>query len=366
MSEENHNSYVEIQNMFEKLVSEHENERKKRLNVVILIFFCFVCLVSAFLYVINAYFYSGEFILNKVSLQFIFLFVIPVILLLICLCIFVINRYNKNFKLYLKKACLQKVLTRLGSIKWQIGKSIITKTQRTKSMLLPDYHYFKNDDTFTGEYKGVVYSIAETELFYRRRQTTEDTKIYHGVLINFAANKKIKAKTIVTSKGDMNIMNNAPLLGAIIALSVFVISAGPYAILMIIAILFGLSIAFAVLSLFHKEPFEKLNKIVLEDPVFNRKYTAYSSDEVEGRYLLTTGFMERFNKVRTAFGVNNIKCSFYDNDFMIAIKTRKDLFELGSLFTSLKNPKYIRKFMDEYISIISLIDYFKLDEKTGL
>lgn len=366
MSKENFNSYVEIQNMFEKLVSEHENERKKRLNVVILIFFCFVCMVFAFLYVINAYFYSGEFILNKVSLQFIFLFVIPVVLLLTWLCIFIINRYNKNFKLYLKKACLQKVLTRLGSIKWQIGKSIITKTQRTKSMLLPDYHYFKNDDTFTGEYKGVVYSIAETELFYRRHHYRGDTKIYHGVLINFAANKKIKAKTIVTSKGDMNIMNNAPLLGAIIALSVFVISAGPYAILMIIAILFGLSIAFAVLSLFHKEPFEKLNKIVLEDPVFNRKYTAYSSDEVEGRYLLTTGFMERFNKVRTAFGVNNIKCSFYDNDFMIAIKTRKDLFELGSLFTSLKNPKYIRKFMDEYISIISLIDYFKLDEKTGL
>ena len=339
--------YLDIENMFLKLVSEHENERKKRLNIVILIFFCFICLVSAYLCVLNAYFYSGEFILNKVSLQFIFVFVIPVVLLLICLCLFIINRYNKNFKLYLKKACLQKVLTQLGNIKWQIGKQIITKTQRTKSMLLPDYHYFKNDDTFTGEYKGVVYSIAETGLYLEGRCD-------------------IKAKTIVTSKGDMNIMNNAPLLGAIIVLLLFIIAAGSYAILMIIAILFGLSIAFAVLSLFHKEPLEKLNKIVLEDPVFNRKYTAYSSDEVEGRYLLTTGFMERFNNIRTAFGVNNIKCSFYAKDFMIAIRTRKDLFELGSLFTSLKNPKYIRKFIDEYISIISLIDYFKLDEKTGL
>ena len=357
--------YLDIENMFLKLVSEHENERKKRLNIVILIFFCFICLVSAYLCVLNAYFYSGEFILNKVSLQFIFVYDIPVVLLLICLCLFIINRYNKNFKLYLKKACLQKVLTQLGNIKWQIGKQIITKTQRTKSMLLPDYHYFKNDDTFTGEYKGVVYSIAETGLYLEGRCDTK-FQIYHGVLINFAANKKIKAKTIVTSKGDMNIMNNAPLLGAIIVLLLFIIAAGLYAILMIIAILFGLSIAFAVLSLFHKEPLEKLNKIVLEDPVFNRKYTAYSSDEVEGRYLLTTGFMERFNNIRTAFGVNNIKCSFYAKDFMIAIRTRKDLFELGSLFTSLKNPKYIRKFIDEYISIISLIDYFKLDEKTGL
>ena len=84
--------YLDIENMFLKLVSEHENERKKRLNIVILIFFCFICLVSAYLCVLNAYFYSGEFILNKVSLQFIFVFVIPVVLLLICLCLFIINR----------------------------------------------------------------------------------------------------------------------------------------------------------------------------------------------------------------------------------------------------------------------------------
>ena len=359
--------YSDLENMFITLISEHESERKKRLNILVLIVFSFVCLIFAFLYIINAYFYSDGIILNKVNLQFIFLFVIPVILLIICLCIYIINRYNKNFKLYLKKSCLQKVLTQLGGIKWQFGKKTISKIQRTNSMLLPDYHYFKNEDTFTGKYKDVNYSIAETGLFYRaKNQNYGDTKIYHGVLINFAINKNINAKTIVTSKGDKNIMNNASLFSAILALSVFIILAGEYWFLMFIAMMLGLLVASLVLIFHSKEKVENLKKIVLEDPIFNKKYTAYSQDEVEGRYLLTTGFMERFNNVRTAFGVNNIKCSVYDNDFMLAIRTGKDLFELGSIFTPLKNPKYIRKFIEEYISIISLIDYFKFDEKTGL
>ena len=37
---------------------------------------------------------------------------------------------------------------------------------------------------------------------------------------------------------------------------------------------------------------EKLHKINLEDPVFNKMYNVHSADEVEARYLITTAFME--------------------------------------------------------------------------
>ena len=50
--------YANLENMFLKLISEHESERKKRLNILVLIVFSFVCLIFAFLYIINAYFYS--------------------------------------------------------------------------------------------------------------------------------------------------------------------------------------------------------------------------------------------------------------------------------------------------------------------
>ena len=64
----------------------------------------------------------------------------------------------------------------------------------------------------------------------------------------------------------------------------------------------------------------------------------------------------------TAFGTDKAKCSFYDDKIMIAISTKKDLFEFGNLF----KPVSKDKFYEELNSIIEMIDYFKLDTHTGL
>ena len=51
-----------------------------------------------------------------------------------------------------------------------------------------------------------------------------------------------------------------------------------------------------------KNQTEKLNEIKLDDEEFNKFYRAYSSDEVEVRYLITNSFMEWFKNLQTAFG----------------------------------------------------------------
>ncbi len=51
---------------------------------------------------------------------------------------------------------------------------------------------------------------------------------------------------------------------------------------------------------------------------------------------------------------------------MFAIPTKKDLFELGSLYHSLKSQKQIEEFYNELESIQQMIDHFKLNENTGL
>ena len=76
--------------------------------------------------------------------------------------------------------------------------------------------------------------------------------------------------------------------------------------------------------------------------------------------------MERFKNLQTAFGTNKIKCSFNEDCLIFAISTWKNLFELGGLFINLENPKQLKKFFDELISIYMMIDYFKLDENTKL
>ena len=111
---------------------------------------------------------------------------------------------------------------------------------------------------------------------------------------------------------------------------------------------------------------DRLEKVVLEDPNFMNKFKLYSSDQVEARYFVTTAFMERFYNLKTVFGAKGIKCSFLDDRLLIAIENNKDFFEIGSLFKSFHDKESIKQFFMELESIYSMIDYFKLDEKTGL
>lgn len=135
----------------------------------------------------------------------------------------------------------------------------------------------------------------------------------------------------------------------------------------------GCLIAFVVLGLIcwggskilYKDE-ERLDEVKLEDPKFCKKFNAYSSDQVEARYLLTTAFIERFQNLNTAFGAKKAKCSFYGDKIMFAISTNKNLFEVRSLFKSLEKPGAVNQFYNELVSIYSMIDYFKLDEKVGL
>ena len=106
----------------------------------------------------------------------------------------------------------------------------------------------------------------------------------------------------------------------------------------------------------------------LEDSDFTKKYDVYSKDQVEGRYLVTPAFMERFKNLHTSFGTEKAKCAFFDDKIMFALSTGKNLFELtGGMFFSLKdNAEQAKIFYEEISAIYEIIDYFKLDEKTGL
>jgi hypothetical protein len=66
--------------------------------------------------------------------------------------------------------------------------------------------------------------------------------------------------------------------------------------------------------------------VKLEDVAFSRKFTVISTDQVEARYILTPGFMQRLldyrKKIRKAASF-----SFVDNHLYCAIPNYKNLFE---------------------------------------
>jgi hypothetical protein len=271
---------------------------------------------------------------------------------------------------------MQKLLKLFGEVNWFWNVHLIDDKELYNSELFSDYNMRTTDDCFMGSYKGVKFQISETKLQqesrngrYRRVYT-----IFKGVVIKFDANKPVRNKTIVATKGDIYIGPTSTVYSlwaavAYLALTMFSDISRGYSSEMIffkaafiVIIILGMFIA----NFINRGKKEVLNEIKLEDPEFSKRYKAYSSDQIEGRYLITPAFMERFKNIQTAFGSRMVKCSFYNDSLMFAISTNKNLFEIGNLFCSLENPKQLETFFNELTSIFMLVDYFKLDEKTGL
>lgn len=300
---------------------------------------------------------------------------IPILLGGWCLAILAIF-FNQNYvyRKSIKDKLMQKVISSLGDITWYSEKNLISNNEISKSKLFSKFNTRTSDDSFQGTYKEVPFRISETVLVdeIQTRKFYAAWRAFKGIIITIKSNKKIKAHTIIATKGDINIQNFR-----FVYLAVAIVACLPILLfgenIMISSIISGVILVIGAIfcivdTIKHREKKDnKFKPVYLEDPVFNKKYKTYSEDQVEGRYLVTTAFMHRFKNLHTVFGTRSAKCAFFANEVMFALPTRKNLFELSNgLFCSLKNPKRIRAFYEEISAIYDIIDYFKLAEKTGL
>lgn len=109
-----------------------------------------------------------------------------------------------------------------------------------------------------------------------------------------------------------------------------------------------------------------LEKVDVENSLIKSKYLVLSTDQVEARYLLSLSFMERLNKLQEAFHSEFIECSFYNNELLLLIKTKKDRFEAKSIFEPTTFIDECENLKLEMQQIFSIIDELKLHEQTRL
>ena len=346
------------------IFSEFEKERKKKLSwlvicVSILIVIMLSTIIAAIRYCLSD---IGEVLFALIPFVvcggFIWIYLL-------------ISSANSDFVEKLKASCMEKVTKSFGNMNWYDQYKLILDSNLHMSQIFAKFNERTSYDAFKGAYKGVDFEIEEVRLLDEsgsgRNKTTID--VFRGVIIKVPVNKTVKGTTIVATKGDKNIRNRDVSLG--IALFCVFMQCLRFASYDTLPIAIVVGIVLVVILFFGSKLFSKkhgivLNEIKLEDPEFSKKYRAYSTDQVEGRYLITPAFMERFKNLQTAFGSKNAKCSFCGDSLIFAISTNKNLFEIGNLFHSIENPKQMTEFFNELSSILALIDYFKLDEKTGL
>ena len=202
---------MDISKIKEKLNNpEIEIERKTRLRNLIL-----TEIVMFFVL------YGGFYLLKYLALHsdsskiFEWIFGIFGLIYLLAIIFFFGNPFwtNKDYKDFLKEKCKHQIHSLFKLRKVKTGFS---ENDLKESNLFSTFTDIENDDIFNGTFEGITYKVAETNLISKGRK--HEFTIFDGLIISLPANKNFKTKTVITTKGDINVTNNIPYLWIMIIL----------------------------------------------------------------------------------------------------------------------------------------------------
>lgn len=108
-------------------------------------------------------------------------------------------------------------------------------------------------------------------------------------------------------------------------------------------------------GMFNRKAKGEMKRVGLVDPVFEKIFEAYGTDQVEARYLLTPTFMQRLVDLENSVDGKNIRFGFDGGQLLIAVET-KNRYEVGSMFKPLIDTARTQKILDEIGAIYDVID----------
>ena len=275
---------------------------------------------------------------------------------------------EKNFKKLLKDTCFKDLVDSFGFIAFGADLGYCYKNTSLSKHDIPN----KFDDQFHGCYKDVKFSIIEG--YDERCVDGKIEKVNNRIILFIEFNKLTKSKINIQ-------LNTTWIRNLLFEILCGILLIGPSNAYIILFILSSIEhntanwikfFAFLLVAIFldycaiSSLIDIKLFKINLEDRIFNKKFRVEAEDQIEARYILTPSFMERLNNLKSIYGSKNIRVNFNKDLVSIVIETKKDLFEIGDLYTRATDTKQVDRFFEEVIAITDIIDHFKLNEKTGL
>ena len=99
----------------------------------------------------------------------------------------------------------------------------------------------------------------------------------------------------------------------------------------------------------------KAQKVKLEDPVFEKAFEVYSTDQIEARFILTPDFMERLLGLERTFKGKQVRCAFSGGEMFLCCEG-KNLLEAGSMHRKMDDLGRVREMLEDFAAIFLLID----------
>jgi len=278
----------------------------------------------------------------------------------------------ESYRTTTKNRVMKIILSFWGKFTYSHEKDIIGDPVLKKSEIFTYFNQTEVDDAFWGHYNGVEIDVSEHDVMIHGDKG--NTHIFKGAMIMLDFPKKFKGQTVVLNKWRLlNMIWNNPLLIVPLAVMIGILYMpllfmydsrrglwefdwGMF--LPFFIPLMGMIAIFAFLywAWQRKNPRRATQKVALEGLPFMRRWQILTDDQVEARYILTPVFMEKMLAIKHLFHGKSIDFSFFDNKLLIAVHTRKNLFETTSLFVPALSYHKVREVISQLNSIFSVID----------
>jgi len=108
-------------------------------------------------------------------------------------------------------------------------------------------------------------------------------------------------------------------------------------------------------GMFQRKKRGDMKRVGLVDPVFEKIFEAYSTDQVEARYLLDPIFMQKLVDLERSVDGKKIRFGFIEGQLFIVVET-PNRFEAGSMLKPLTAPDRTQKILDEVGAIYDIVD----------
>lgn len=198
----------------------------------------------------------------------------------------------------------------------------LNKLRRFRDLsILPSYDEEKREDEVSGSLTEVDFWLQETKLVRvtRTKKSTKRTTVFKGLLCHFDFHKNFMGTTI--GKKDYSAIGN-----------------------------------------FFADAFTSGERVKLEDPDFEDKFQVYATDQIEARYLLTPGFMQRLLDLLNASFIKNIQFAFDDGKLFMSLESSKKFFEGGD--NELDDPEYVLNIIRDISLVFDIVKTLNLTQET--
>ncbi|MGR6504242.1 DUF3137 domain-containing protein [Shewanella sp. Koi 1] len=198
--------------------------------------------------------------------------------------------------------------------------------------VLPNYDKASFGDYIQGQYKGIELVVNELTLTKdvrveewdgnKRRTVTRTETRFRGTVVELSSHKQFIGHTVVLK--DRGGLAN-----------------------------------------FLSDSHSGLQRVKLEDPLFEKEFDVFSTVQIESRYLLNTAFMERLQQLAKSFD-GDIQCAFFRNRLILFLPNRRSRFQMQSIFDSANFSAEFSQLNREMKQLFAIIEVLKLNEHTGL